>query len=152
MSLSSCMYMYWGFCFLFFSNTSSSTCTWTCTRTCHCACRNSQALWTGWTRRRYAIVWLTPPPSLGRNSSKTVPVTHLLLGASGAGHTSSSSRRLSCQIHVSHIAPLPMLLLPDMLKFKQHDLVKANHVDGSTSYPPSQRGEYCLLWSSETDI
>ena len=28
-----------------------------------------------------------------------------------------------------------MPLLPDMLKFKWHDLVKTNHVDGSTSYP-----------------
>ena len=42
----------------------------------------------------------SPPPSPGRNSSETVPVTCLLLCASGAGHTSCSSRRLSCRIHV----------------------------------------------------
>ena len=40
----------------------------------------------------------------------------------------------------------------DVLKFKQHDLVKTNRVDRNTSYPPSQIEEYCLLWSSETDI
>ena len=48
------------------------------------------------------------------------------------------------------LAPIimPLLpLLPDVLKFKRHDLdlVKTNCVDGNTSYPPSQIEEYCSL-------
>ena len=75
---------------------------------------------------------------------ETVPVSSLRLAAGRSAEDPLVEPVGGCPARFT-LPPSPMLLLPDVLKFKRHDLVKTNHVDGNTSYPPSQRGEYCLL-------